>query len=80
VVATNIGQITPDALPKHDSRSRVLHHERSEAYGTISAVTHPVYLVRHGQSEWNVLRSTQGQTSHPRLTSLGSSRPSEPHR
>jgi broad specificity phosphatase PhoE len=34
-------------------------------------VTHPVYLVRHGQSEWNVLRLTQGQTSHPRLTSLG---------
>ena len=34
-------------------------------------MTHPVYLVRHGQSEWNVLRLTQGQTSHPRLTSLG---------
>jgi probable phosphoglycerate mutase len=34
-------------------------------------VTHPVYLVRHGQSEWNALRMTQGQTSHPRLTSLG---------
>lgn len=31
----------------------------------------PVYLVRHGQSEWNVLRLTQGQTSHPRLTELG---------
>ncbi|MGN6722029.1 MAG: histidine phosphatase family protein [Marmoricola sp.] len=31
----------------------------------------PVYLVRHGQSEWNVLRLTQGQTSHPRLTALG---------
>jgi probable phosphoglycerate mutase len=34
-------------------------------------VPHPVYLVRHGQSEWNVLRLTQGQISHPRLTSLG---------
>ena len=31
----------------------------------------PVYLVRHGQSEWNVLRLTQGQTAHPRLTDLG---------
>lgn len=34
-------------------------------------VSHPVYLVRHGQSEWNVLRLTQGQTHHPRLTDLG---------
>lgn len=31
----------------------------------------PVYLVRHGQSEWNVLRLTQGQTPHPALTALG---------
>lgn len=31
----------------------------------------PVYFVRHGQSEWNVLRLTQGQTSHPALTALG---------
>lgn len=31
----------------------------------------PVYLVRHGVSEWNVLRLTQGQTAHPRLTVLG---------
>ena len=31
----------------------------------------PVYLVRHGQSEWNVLRLTQGQTVHPALTALG---------
>lgn len=31
----------------------------------------PVYLVRHGQSEWNVLRLTQGQTPHPPLTTLG---------
>lgn len=31
----------------------------------------PVYLVRHGQSEWNVLRLTQGQTMHPPLTALG---------
>lgn len=34
-------------------------------------VTYPVYLVRHGQSEWNLLRLTQGQTMHPRLTELG---------
>ena len=32
---------------------------------------HPVYLVRHGQSEWNVRRLTQGQTGHPALTALG---------
>ena len=31
----------------------------------------PVYFVRHGQSEWNVLRLTQGQTTHPALTVLG---------
>jgi len=30
-----------------------------------------IYLVRHGQSEWNVARLTQGQTVHPRLTALG---------
>jgi broad specificity phosphatase PhoE len=41
------------------------------AWARIRAVSHLVYLVRHGQSEWNVLRLTQGQTSHPRLTSLG---------
>jgi probable phosphoglycerate mutase len=35
-------------------------------------VDHPTYLVRHGQSEWNVQRLTQGQTAHPRLTALGS--------
>ena len=34
-------------------------------------MTHPVYLVRHGQSEWNLRRLTQGQTVHPRLTELG---------
>lgn len=27
----------------------------------MAPVTHPVYLVRHGESEWNVLRVTQGQ-------------------
>jgi probable phosphoglycerate mutase len=31
----------------------------------------PVYLVRHGQSDWNAQRLTQGQVSHPRLTPLG---------
>ena len=41
------------------------------AYGTIAHVRVPVYLVRHGQSEWNVLRLTQGQTAHPSLTELG---------
>jgi probable phosphoglycerate mutase len=45
--------------------------QQAEPSERIGAVTHPVYLVRHGQSEWNVLRLTQGQTSHPRLTSLG---------
>ncbi len=30
-----------------------------------------IYLVRHGQSEWNLRRVTQGQTSHPGLTELG---------
>jgi probable phosphoglycerate mutase len=34
-------------------------------------VKQPVYLVRHGQSEWNVRRLTQGQTAHPPLTGLG---------
>lgn len=34
-------------------------------------MVHPVYLVRHGQSEWNLLRLTQGQTAHPPLTELG---------
>ncbi|HRI97382.1 MAG TPA: histidine phosphatase family protein [Nocardioides sp.] len=29
------------------------------------------YLVRHGQSEWNVLELTQGQTMAPPLTELG---------
>lgn len=29
------------------------------------------YLVRHGQSEWNVLELTQGQADAPGLTALG---------
>jgi len=37
----------------------------------MGVVSDPVYLVRHGQSEWNVLRLTQGQTPHPPLTDLG---------
>jgi broad specificity phosphatase PhoE len=39
--------------------------------GTIPPVSRPCYLVRHGQSEWNVLELTQGQTMSPRLTGLG---------
>jgi 2,3-bisphosphoglycerate-dependent phosphoglycerate mutase len=31
----------------------------------------PYYLVRHGQSEWNLLELTQGQTVAPPLTDLG---------
>lgn len=34
-------------------------------------MSHLGYLVRHGQSEWNLRRLTQGQTAHPRLTELG---------
>ena len=34
-------------------------------------MTHALYLVRHGESEWNVRRLTQGQTAHPRLTIRG---------
>ncbi len=30
-----------------------------------------IYLVRHGQSECNLLRRTQGQIPHPPLTDLG---------
>jgi probable phosphoglycerate mutase len=37
----------------------------------MARVPAPVYLVRHGQSEWNVRRLTQGQTVHPALTALG---------
>ncbi len=40
-----------------------LHHEQSAAYGRITAMPHPVYLVRHGQSQWNLRRLTQGQTA-----------------
>jgi 2,3-bisphosphoglycerate-dependent phosphoglycerate mutase len=34
-------------------------------------VPRPYYLVRHGESEWNVLQLTQGQTVAPRLTARG---------
>lgn len=30
-----------------------------------------LYLVRHGESEWNLLRRTQGALAHPALTSKG---------
>lgn len=30
-----------------------------------------IYLVRHGESQWNLARLTQGQVAHPRLTALG---------
>lgn len=45
--------------------------------GDDACVRHPTYLVRHGQSEWNVRRLTQGQTAHPRLTELGSAQAAE---
>jgi probable phosphoglycerate mutase len=48
-----------------------LHHGQFGAYGRITPMPHPVYLVRHGQSQWNVRRLTQGQTAHPPLTELG---------
>src|SRR5690606_8371940 len=50
-----------------------LHHEQSAVYGRITTMPHPVYLVRHGQSQWNLRRLTQGQTPHPPLTELGRS-------
>lgn len=53
------------------TRTGFLIHRRARAYGTMPGVSHPVYLVRHGQSRWNVQRRTQGQTSHPPLTALG---------
>lgn len=37
----------------------------------IDAFEFPVLLVRHGESEWNVARLTQGQTHHPALTESG---------
>lgn len=36
-----------------------------------SAARSPRYLVRHGQSEWNVRELTQGQAMAPALTALG---------
>ncbi|WP_158630650.1 histidine phosphatase family protein [Nocardioides daphniae] len=42
--------------------------ERRAQWSTVPA---PVLLVRHGESEWNVARRTQGQTRHPRLTAAG---------
>jgi len=30
-----------------------------------------IFLVRHGESDWNVARRTQGQAAHPRLTEVG---------
>lgn len=34
-------------------------------------MTFPLYLVRHGESDWNVLGLTQGQADVPRLTARG---------
>jgi broad specificity phosphatase PhoE len=34
-------------------------------------VIHPVYVVRHGESTWNVLGIMQGQIAHPALTARG---------
>lgn len=36
-------------------------------------MTLPLFLVRHGESEWNRLGLTQGQTPHPPLTAAGRS-------
>jgi probable phosphoglycerate mutase len=38
---------------------------------TSDGAARPLYLVRHGESEWNVQRRTQGQTMAPRLTARG---------
>ena len=35
------------------------------------AVHAPLYLVRHGESEWNARDLIQGQTAHPGLTAAG---------
>jgi probable phosphoglycerate mutase len=37
----------------------------------MDGVMHPVYVVRHGESEWNALGIMQGQTVHPALTDRG---------
>ena len=34
-------------------------------------MTPVLYLVRHGESDWNVKRLVQGQSVHPQLTALG---------
>jgi 2,3-bisphosphoglycerate-dependent phosphoglycerate mutase len=44
----------------------------ASAGGPAAAVTGPVlWLVRHGESTWNVLGLAQGQSDQPRLTPLG---------
>jgi probable phosphoglycerate mutase len=37
----------------------------------MTGVPHPLYLVRHGESEWNARELIQGQTVHPGLTAAG---------
>lgn len=37
----------------------------------MGGVQQPVYLVRHGESEWNARDLIQGHTSHPGLTPAG---------
>lgn len=37
----------------------------------MAVVELPLYLVRHGESEWNAQRLIQGQTHHPALTARG---------
>lgn len=37
----------------------------------MSDVIQPVYVVRHGESQWNARGIMQGQTPHPGLTSAG---------
>ena len=44
----------------------------AEQFARLDAATVAViYLVRHGESEWNLAQRTQGQTPHPRLTEHG---------
>lgn len=58
--------------------TRLLPHQqprvrdgRQPAYGAGMPDPRTVYLLRHGQSQWNAQRRIQGQTAHVPLTALG---------